>query len=476
MKRRKSVRLLCALLCAALLTPCTALFSSAETFTIVDEAERTRMLEMFNASANGIKKLRPRMKLESHVAMSDVAVGSNGDGDPLDESGKKYLAWLLDACFASDAGIAQTLFDTIRDVPRLPKEISFVYGEKRDNRVPIIGERYVSLLAPSDDFTLKTQRYGGTLLRPESESMLMRVEFPSVSLEDGPDSSLTKLFDLPAPTLNPVVISGDPNASDANGKLSEIHFQDFTYENAYAQARFDNEGNITELTESIDYTFHISFVDLIRIVSAYTGVDWMSIAISGIANPILGGLGKDEKNARQLFDLLTIYVTYTSYVYMSDFNWTKRYFGDVNSDQKVDPYDARAILRHAVELELITNQLSLLYADMDFDGEITPEDARLALRTAVGKEDLMLTPPDDKQSGWIVPETVDEPLSPDDPLDPVVSGDPDPQEENTKQDVASELSGFTGSIMDFINSIKDNELVSAEAIRSIVEEFRRIHG
>lgn len=472
MKKRITVRLLCVALCAALLLPCAGLFASAETVTIVDETERAKMVEMFNASANGIKTLRPRMDLESHVAMKDATVSSDGGAEALDDQGKKYLAWLLDSCFASDAGIAQTLFNTINDVPRLPKQITFVYGEKRDNRVPKIGKRYVSLLTPADDFTLKTESSGGTLLQPESEAMAMRLDFPAVPLEEGQDSSLAKLFDLPSPVLNPVIISGDP--SDTKGQLSEIHMQDFTYENAFAEAWFDNEGNITELTESIDYTFRISFIDLIRIISAYTGVDWLSIAISGIANPILGGLGKDEQVSRQTLDLLNVYVTYTSYARMTNFNWTRRYFGDVNSDQKVDAVDARAILRHSVELEMIMNQISQMYADMDFDGAITPADARLALRTSVKLEELKVAPPPGMQNGFIIPENIDEPVAPDDPLEPAVEGDPDPSEEQTEPDVTSELAGFTGSVMEIINGLKGTEGVSAEAIRSIVEEFRKL--
>ncbi|MBQ6066984.1 MAG: dockerin type I repeat-containing protein [Clostridia bacterium] len=474
MKRNKVFRLLCGVLCAALLAPCGGLLARAETATVVDATERAQMLAMFNDSANGIKTFRPHMKMESHIAMTDATTGARGAGETLDDSSKKYLAWLLDACFTSDAGIAQTLFNTIQNVPRLPKNIEFVYGEKRDNRVPLIGERYVSALTEKDDFVLKTESVGGTLLHPEDEVMVMRLEFPSVSLEEGPESSLAKLFDLPSPVLNPVVVSGDPNKADSDGKLSEIEFRDFTFENAYAQAQLDSFGNITELTESIEYTFEISFYDLIRIISAYSGVDWMTVAIAGIANPILGGMNKDELEPKDALDLYSIYVTYTSYVRMTDFNWHKRYFGDVNSDQKVDPYDARAILRHSVGLEEISNQLSQAYADMDFDGVITPADARLALRTSVGLEELMLTPPEGKQTAFVIPETVDIPVAPDDPLDPVVIDDPDPDEENNKPDITSEVAGFTGSIMDIINALKGSEGVSVDAIRSIVEEFRKI--
>ena len=475
MKQKKGYRLLSVLLAAALLLPALGLFASAESVIVVDE-ERAQMLETFNRSANGIKTLRPSMKMESHIAMSDATIGSKGDGESLDENGKKYLAWILDACFTSDSGIAQTLFNTIQDVPRMPKNVSFVYGEKRDNRLPILGERYVSLLTPNDDFTLKTETFGGTLLQPENEKTVMRIEFPAVSLEEGPDSSLAHLFDLPSPVLNPIVISGDPNAADADGKLSDIHFQNFTYENAYAQAQFDHDGNITELTESIEYTFEISFYDMLRIITAYTGVDWMAIAVAGIANPILSGMGKPELQTKDALNFYTIYVTYSSYVHMTDFNWMKRIYGDVNNDQQVDPYDARAILRHSIGSEILPDAAALAYADMDFDGEITPADARLALRTSVGLEEPILVPPSGSQTGFVIPDSVDEPAAPTDPLDPAVSGDPDKDEEDDTPDVASELAGFTGSVMEIIKDLKEGEGLSVESIRSIVEEFRKING
>ena len=123
---------------------------------------------------------------------------------------------------------------------------------------------------------------------------------------------------------------------------------------------------------------------------------------------------------------------------------------------------------------MIMNQISQMYADMDFDGAITPADARLALRTSVKLEELKVAPPPGMQNGFIIPENIDEPVAPDDPLEPAVEGDPDPSEEQTEPDVTSELAGFTGSVMEIINGLKGTEGVSAEAIRSIVEEFRKL--
>ena len=56
--------------------------------------------------------------------------------------------------------------------------------------------------------------------------------------------------------------------------------------------------------------------------------------------------------------------------------------GDVNHDLKVGAGDARAILRHAAKIELLTGRTALLTADVDGDGLIRAADARLALRIA----------------------------------------------------------------------------------------------
>ena len=59
--------------------------------------------------------------------------------------------------------------------------------------------------------------------------------------------------------------------------------------------------------------------------------------------------------------------------------------GDVNSDGKVDVEDARLILRYAVGLETMSENIKAI-ADMNGDGQVTVADAREALRQAVGLE------------------------------------------------------------------------------------------
>ena len=56
--------------------------------------------------------------------------------------------------------------------------------------------------------------------------------------------------------------------------------------------------------------------------------------------------------------------------------------GDADGNGKITAEDARRILRHAVSLEMISEEF-VMQSDISGDGKITPEDARLALRKAV---------------------------------------------------------------------------------------------
>lgn len=59
--------------------------------------------------------------------------------------------------------------------------------------------------------------------------------------------------------------------------------------------------------------------------------------------------------------------------------------GDVNEDGKVDITDARIILRYAVGLETMNDNIKAI-ADINGDGQVTVADAREVLRQAVGLE------------------------------------------------------------------------------------------
>ena len=61
--------------------------------------------------------------------------------------------------------------------------------------------------------------------------------------------------------------------------------------------------------------------------------------------------------------------------------------GDLDGDGYVSYAEARAALRHALDIEYLTDESSLIAADADQDGEITLDDVRAILRLAADLED-----------------------------------------------------------------------------------------
>ena len=62
---------------------------------------------------------------------------------------------------------------------------------------------------------------------------------------------------------------------------------------------------------------------------------------------------------------------------------TNNLYGDADLDGVVTASDARAALRHSVDLEPVPTHLGQVLADMDVDGNITAADARSILRLSV---------------------------------------------------------------------------------------------
>lgn len=449
---------LCILLAVMMLMPCASLFASAAVRTVNDPTEKAQMLSKFNTAVNALKTARPSIRLTTQTDLLSATTDSRETGEELDENAKKYLAWLLDACIKPNSGLADTLYDTINGVPHLPSEADITYGEKRDNRLPLSGKKYVSALTSSDKFTLKTETAGGTLLQPENAITLYRIEFPATAIEDVSKTSMSKIFDLPDPDFDAVIVSGDKNKKDKDGLLSNITFDDFTFENAFAQAKFDGKNKLTEYTTSIDYTFELSMYDAIRIISAYTKMDFTSLAI-GIADGIFAAQGKDERPGKDILKGYVIYVTYRSVVNVSVVSTAKRYFGDTNQDGTVTANDARLILRKTVgyEDDEFKNQMNEIYSDVDFDGVVSASDARLVLRMAVGLDKPFKNVPEGQKIKIIfagdvlapdAPEDDDDtPTDPFDPLTPEEGG-------STADNIADIIGSTTDTIKDLIEYFK----------------------
>lgn len=63
-------------------------------------------------------------------------------------------------------------------------------------------------------------------------------------------------------------------------------------------------------------------------------------------------------------------------------------YGDVNNDGRVSTADARAILRHALKLTLITNESDFKAGDVNKDSKLTSSDSRTVLRAAMHLDTL----------------------------------------------------------------------------------------
>ena len=461
--KNKFLRTVSIVLAAAMIFTAIPLTCFAGTvITVTDADQRAEYFGKFNSSVNALKTSMPYLKMTSSVGLARAATGSREVGEELSPEAKKYLAWLLDACLVDGSGLAETLYGTINGTVRLPEEYTFVYGERRDNRLPLVGKTYVSGLAVNDDFTLKTRREGGSLLHPELEKTYIRLDFPDVSLEEAHSTSLSKIFDLPSAVLDPVIVSGDPSLSDSDGRLSDVKLDEFAFDNAYVEAEYDHTGALTGYTSSIDYVFELSLYDAVRMVSAYTGIDFAGIALS-IAETVYEFSGEGE-SGKNILKNSVLYVTYNASVTVSAVNWDKRFFGDTDNNGSVDSTDARLILRHSVGLidEEFLNQMNEIYSDLDFDGEITSADARTALRISVGLDEAFTDVPPDKDIKIVfvgdieVPEDPVDPEKPVSPFDPSEITDPEqPQDEGSLGEIVAYMVSSITELVEYFKNVND---------------------
>lgn len=94
--------------------------------------------------------------------------------------------------------------------------------------------------------------------------------------------------------------------------------------------------------------------------------------------------------------VLSLFCTTGIVSFADDVQYT---LGDIDGSGKIEPSDARTILRGAVNLEKLSDAQNKA-ADIDADGGVTPADARIALRVSVNLEDIKdyiaATPDDEK--------------------------------------------------------------------------------
>ncbi len=462
-------------------------FGTAFAAQIIDEEQTLQYLYTFNDAVNAIKKEKPSFtyykKAEMCKDKDSIVIGSKTAADISDDA-RKYLGILVDAFFNPEKGLVNNFIGVLTDTGSTDTLREIYKGLDTKKLLPVRGEDYVSALTVDDEFTLFAEEKTD-ILNPEENSSKIRFTFEEYDLETIKDSPLKKVFDLPSGAINPVLIGSD-EFDDENDPLDEIKFDNFVFHDAYIQADFDGNNQLAKYEQKISYTFSISFYDLMRIFSVYSKIDLMEIGLA-IANPILQGTGNPEVTARDVLKDTVIFIQYDVIVRLSDFDWTPRYFGDIDNNGKLDANDARTALRYSVGLEKIRNDGDLIYADVDFDGIVSAADAREILRMTVGLEKpfsevpegetikiVVITPPEEELPETPgedkLPEIPEVPENPEDPENPDGEGD---IQLPSFDDVTGGVSDFITAIFDIVNGFR-GEGVSNEGIANIVQSIKDI--
>lgn len=473
------------LILAAVLTAlCFAMPVSAATDkgVIYNEEQRTAALTEFNTAVNAIKTVRPYCKMTTTYTLDDPTIGSI-DGEPIAEEAQKWIKWIIDACFKPGSGMANKLFSTIFNSTAQPEDCTFLFGEVRNNRVPVSGKEYVSALTSSDNFKITQQYVGGSALHPENAQKSTKVFFDDIALEDAKFSGLPKVFNMTSGEFNPIIVSEeyvDESGKKSHNVLDGVTFDNFYFTDAYIQIKENNSGELTEYISNINYSFSMSLYDFINLISVTTGYDFVAFA-AAIADTIGSKTGKGGLSTEEVLKSKCIYINYNVVTKMTGFSWAKRYFGDIDSDNTVTVSDARTALRHAVNLQQIKNQSSLMYGDIDFNGDITVADARLILRAAVGLDDKFSEVPEGKTVKIV--EVEEEPLPPEEEKPPV-SEDPDLPDTpgsttdptNPGIDMGESVAAFISAIYDVIEAGKGATDTSDGALADLIAFFRSLGG
>lgn len=471
-----------------------SMFGTVFAAQIIDEEQTLQYLYTFNDAVNAIKTENPSFDYYKKAEMSkdknDIVIASQSASD-LSDDARKYLGILVDAFFNPEKGLVNNFIGVLTENESSETRKEIYKGLDTVKLLPVKGENYVSALTVDDEFTLFAEEKTD-ILNPADNSTKIRFTFPEYDLESAKDSSLTKVFDLPSGAINPVLIGSD-EFDDINDPLDEVKFDNFVFHDAYVQADFDGNKQLVRYEQSISYTFSISFYDMLRIFSVYSGIDLMEIGLA-IANPILQGTGSPEVTARQVLQDTVIFIQYDVVIRLSDFDWTPRFFGDIDNNSKVDANDARTALRYSVGLEKIRNDADLIFADVDFDGLVTASDAREILRMSVGLEELfsevpegetikivVITPPEEEEPE--VPdegETPDDGESPDEGEAPEEGEDPENPDDGEDDielpsfdDVTGGVSDFITAIFDIVNGFRGGD-VSNEGISNIIQNIKDI--
>ncbi len=444
--------------------------SSAFAALVVDEEEKLQYLYTFNNAVNSIKEQKPSFRYEKTAGMdkdTNVRYDIKTPGD-LSDDALKWLDVFVKAFFNPEAGVINNFIAVLTESDSDVSEKDIAKGVDTTYFLPKYGESYVSALTLDDDYTLRVEEKTD-ILNPENSSLTINYGFNDCDLESEGVKTLEKVFDLPSGSINPVIIGG-AQFDDDEDPLTEVKFDEFTFTDAYVRATLNGSGELIRYEQNISYEFSISFYDVIRIFNVLTGFDLMGLGMA-IANAILTNLGNEAVTEREILKKSMMYIKYDINTVLSDFDWTPRFFGDLDNDGDVDAYDARCILRYSVGLEKIKGDENLIYSDINFDGVITAADARLALRTSVELEEKFSEVPEGETIKIVVidvPEKPEDTQTPEDPENPENPEDPEDPEDPENPDGSGNggiildgaevfITGFIDGIFAIINAGKGDE-------------------
>ena len=407
------------------------------------------------------------MTYSAGVPENGIVKIADGDSEPLDAQATDYLGALFDGLFSEKNSAFRSLLKTVLGSDAVKNDSFELHrGALRNNSVPVYREKYVSALVPAEDYDIIVNQKHG-----EAYPTDLAIVFPEVALEDAENSSLPLVFSLPDGGID-ISLIGTAD-KDTQTFLSNIKLSDFKFKDGRAVAKYDENGALTYYGTVLTYNFSFSYFEAVKLMGALLGIDIYKVCME-TTNTILKNLGREDISAETILLSHRLNITYTVKTEITDINFTPRFFGDINDDGVVSAADARAALRHAVALELITGTEDLLYADVDFDGTINAADARLILRMAVGIDETFKEVPEGKEVKIIV---VEQDRTPE---------EEDPGEEGGETEIPEEFKGlfdfdpaitsggFVQFIFDTIKNFENAEGIARGDIESIVDIIRGI--
>ena len=439
---------------------------------VTDADERAYHIDNFNNGVNAVKSDEPYL-----VFKREASVGKELKDEP-----SQWLSVLFNSIFLADESVVSGLLAMLVEEETTNTSIREIYkGFSRDNILPVSGESYVSALDASDKFDMQV-----ATIKDENGEVKQSEYY--ITFADGftpenvHESGMNKIFDLASGSINPTIF-GSSDGDD--GILSTVKFSSFSYDKASVYAIFDANGLLKSYKTSITYNFDISFYDFSQMMTfvSPSGTNYFELGVE-FANKIISVSGGTPVDAKELLREQNINVSYVINTEMSKFDWSPRYYGDLDNDGDVDAYDARAALRHAVGLQPIDNNQGLLYSDINFDGVVNSADARLILRTAVKLEPLFNYPPDGKEVTIV--DTEDKKEEAAKPADSVPSPDSDAADNSSNQGAAAPApdnnsatvnpSDIVDTLGDIIDGIYGGIVSGEEGIDEIIKEFQDTVG